>query len=137
MKISLTIIPPFSPKDVELCHIERVAFSSKFDLVFVFKNSKKQFYRVKNVSLSSLDWVKDQLSSLAIKYTEGLPGCSFQESKTVDDLQPGGCNGDGNSGEGDDSGGGPPRRKKRKLAEERSSVIFNSPGEAERPGWSS
>ena len=82
-KISLSIIPPFSPRDVEVCHIERLVFSTKFDLVFVFKNIKKQFYKVKDISLTSLEGVKDQLSSLAIKYTDGLPGCSFQESKTV------------------------------------------------------
>ena len=111
LMLKLTISPPFSAKDVELCHIERVAFSSKFDLVFVFKNFKKQFYKVKDVSLARLPGVKDQLSSLAIKYTEGVPhnwpkirktistdpekfydsgGWGFLESNVPDDLQSGG-----------------------------------------------
>ena len=131
-KISLSIIPPFSTRDVEVCHIERLVFSTKFDLVFVFKNFKKQFYKVKDVSLTSLTGVKDQLSSLDIKYTEGIPhnwpkirktisrdpekfydsgGWSFLESNTPDDLQPGGDEdggegGDGGSGEASGSGGG-------------------------------
>ena len=108
--LSLSIAPPFSPREVELCHIEKVAFSTKLDLVFVFKNFRKQFYKVKDVSLTCLSGVKDQLSSLAIKYTEGIPhnwpkirktisrdpeqfydsgGWSFLESKTADDSQSG------------------------------------------------
>ena len=72
VKISLNIFTPFSPEDVELCHIERLNnISCKFDLVFVFKDIKKQLYKVKDVNLTSLTEVKDQLGSLAIKYIEG------------------------------------------------------------------
>ena len=110
--INLTIAPPFCPGDVELCHIERLVCGTKCDLVFVFKNFKKQFYKVKDVCLTSLAGLKDQLNCLAIKFTEGIPhnwpkirktisrdpekfydsgGWSFLESNTpdVDDKQAG------------------------------------------------
>ena len=137
-KINLTIVPPFSPKDVDLCHISpHLPLCTKCDLVFVFKNSKKQSYKVRDVSL---DGVKDQLSSLAIKYTES-PVWSLLESKTGDDPQSGGSgNGEGSDGDGGDGGdgtddgvddGGPPRRKKRKVAEDSTAAIIRSSGETE------
>ena len=117
VKISLSIIPPFPPRDVEFCRIERA--SSKFDLVFVFKNFKKQFYKVKDISLASIDGVKDQLSSLAIKYTEGIHSQSG-----------GSGNGEGSDGGDGTDDGGPPRRKKRKVAEDSTAATISSSGEA-------
>ena len=142
LRISLTIAPPFSSTEVELCHIGRVASSTQCELVFVFKNFKKQFYKVKDVSMASLADLKDQLSCLAIKYTEGFPhnwpeirktisrdpekfydsgGWSFLESQNPDDLHSRGVDvgGDGD-GVGDGGGGGgggvgPPSRKKIKT----------------------
>ncbi|KNC85735.1 hypothetical protein SARC_02109 [Sphaeroforma arctica JP610] len=72
--VSLVEQPPFvfPLEDVELVHLERVAFGNKnFDMVFVFKDYKKLPVRVSTIPSQNLDDIQRWLHETGMKFSEG------------------------------------------------------------------
>ncbi|RKP24079.1 FACT complex subunit-domain-containing protein, partial [Syncephalis pseudoplumigaleata] len=67
--------PPFlvvTIADIEIAHLERVQFGLKnFDMVFVFKDFKRQPVHINTIPMTQLDNVKEWLDSVDVPFTEG------------------------------------------------------------------
>eukprot|EP01134_Creolimax_fragrantissima_P000782 CFRG0782T1 len=72
--VSLVEQPPFvfPLEDVELVHLERVAFGNKnFDMVFVFKDYRKPPVRISTIPSQNLDDIQRWLHESGMKFSEG------------------------------------------------------------------
>ena len=80
--------PPFlvvTLDDIELVHLERVAFGLKnFDMVVIFKDYSRTPQHINTIPMESIDQVKDWLDSVEIPFYEGALNLQWQTiMKTV------------------------------------------------------
>ncbi|XP_065185359.1 FACT complex subunit SPT16-like isoform X1 [Sycon ciliatum] len=73
--------------EVELVHFERVSFQMKnFDAVFIFKDYKRKVFLINAIPMTSLDSIKEWLTTSDIKYTEGIQSLNWAKiMKTISD----------------------------------------------------